>query len=73
MAVLGAQAADLHQTCTVRYVVRFFLHFPAAAQIKDQAQAQRVQLRAVGLTGELAGRDAAQIWPHLICLPSSAS
>lgn len=34
MAVLGAQAADLHQTCTVRYVVRFFLHFPAAAQIK---------------------------------------
>lgn len=59
MAVLGAQAADLHQTCTVRYVVRFFLHFPAAAQIKDQAQAQRVQLRAVGLTGELAGRDAA--------------
>ena len=59
VAVLGAQAADLHQTCTVRYVVRFFLHFPAAAQIKDQAQAQRVQLRAVGLTGELAGRDAA--------------
>ena len=28
-------------------------------RIKDQAQAQRVQLRAVGLTGELAGRDAA--------------
>ena len=58
-AILGAQAADLHQPCAVRHIVRLSAGLFRAAQIKDQAQAQRIQLRAVGLPGELAGRDAA--------------
>ena len=73
MAVLGAQAADLHQTCTVRYVVRFFLHFPAAAQIKIRRRPSASSFARSASPVSLQVGMPRQIWPHLICLPSSAS
>ena len=37
------QAADLHQPCAVRYIVRQLGGFCAAAQVKDEPQPQPVQ------------------------------
>ena len=58
-AVFEAEAADLHQPGTVRHIVRGRGGFGAAAQVKDEAEAQAVQQLAVRRAGQAGRGDAA--------------
>ena len=66
------QAADLHQPCAVRYIVRQLGGFCAAAQVKDEPQPQPVQPGAVGFGGQPPGGETPALRPHFTVLPSSA-
>ena len=59
------QAADLHQPCAVRHIVRQLCGFCAAAQVKDEPQSQPVQPGAVGFGGQPPGGEAPVNLPPL--------